>query len=154
MHRICLVLLVCFCLNSVVYAEQTDSIRDVRGCYDIDGEAECSISFLYLLAHPEVYHNKKVIISAVITEQKNSYLLHSNCEASKVKLTFPTILIPKKNLSDYYSSERYKRFKLDSSYVIINGVFSATERGAFSMTAGSILQLDRMDPILHRYYCD
>ncbi len=106
-----------------------------------DNQSVVRCSIINLIATPDAYAGKKIrVIGYAVFEFEGQVIFLSENDAKAhigmngIWLNLDDTLIPKLDVS-----------KLANRYVIVEGVFSAVDKGHLGMFSGSIGKIDRLD---------
>lgn len=106
---------------------------------DLASDEVLSVSMVGLIAAPERYNNKMVsTIGYVVLEFEDDGLYLSESDAKNgIRLNSLYLALSEEELKKYLS--------LSKSYVLVQGMFDATNRGHGSLKSGSITNIQRLE---------
>ena len=145
MQKLILLFLILFCsLNlftkeKVVYKKQKKYVS--FGIHKSDAE---NVSIIDLIANPDKYHGRNVMIKGVVRLQfeSNAIYLTKDCYNNRLSKNALWISLDEKTLK----TDLRKLRKYNGKYVLVEGVFDKTNKGHFGMYSGTIKNVYRFLP--------
>ncbi|UMR30206.1 hypothetical protein MJ904_24960 [Massilia sp. MB5] len=96
------------------------------------------VSIYQLMANPEKYDGKEVYVIGFMHMEFEGDVLYAHRE------DWVHTLIQNGVALDVPKSEYSKWIKINNNYVVVQGFFSATERGHLSLRAGSLTKITKL----------
>jgi hypothetical protein len=110
------------------------------------------VSIINLIATPEKYHGEKVLVDGYMVfdfESNGLYLTKGSADNSMTK---DALWLSLEEFFDKLPEEVGGGYlRLNESYVMVEGVFDAEDKGHFDLYSGAISKISRIKPAINRY---
>jgi hypothetical protein len=128
---------ICFLL--LLLSCKTSSLQE-----EINNEKPEYVSLIAVIANPEKYHNKKIIVDGYFTLEKEG-------EAIYVNKTDYENLFYKNAVYLFVNYDKLKKYSIEppyKGYVKIEGIFNKDKKGSYNFFSGSLDEIKE----IHRLY--